>query len=111
MSSFPPEMEAFLERERREQTNFVKLTMAKQNVNQATQKALKVMDTLVHRGEQINVLEKEGETLMQSSNMFKLQVMPWWKKLFYCECLPRWWFRKENQQHQDFEEYHNFNFK
>jgi hypothetical protein len=101
MADFPPEMNAFLNKERKQQTNFVMLAQAKQNVNQTTKRAISVMDNLINRGEQINKLEQQSDELLYSSNVFRLKTTPWWKRILNCECFPQWWCQKFNDNDND----------
>lgn len=101
MKPFPPYIEKFFESERRNQINFNKLAQAKGNLRYSTARAIQALDKVIKRGEQLDAVEEKSEQLLESSNVFRLQVSPPWWKRCCCECFPKWWFNREEEEEEE----------
>ena len=93
MRPIPAEVTAYFDSVRREQQSWNKITQAKLNLEETTATAFRVLDSLHLRGQQLSAVEEQGDALVESSRIFAVSLMPWWKRWLRCMCLPRWWFK------------------
>lgn len=92
MADFSPELSKLFSNQQREQRNHVHVAMAGKNVRETKTLALQFFDKLQMRGQTLDATEATAVSLEQSSKLFLLEARPWWKRLLYCQCIPKWWF-------------------
>lgn len=57
-----------------------------------------VMGKIIQRGIQLDELEENSEHLLESSKTFIRQIVPWYRRIFFC--CPSWWFRKRQKEEE-----------
>lgn len=82
------------------QRSFNSLAVVQSNLRQTTASALSALEKIAQRGEKLEDIEKDGSLLEETSRVFASRTMPWWKRLFQCHCLPRWWFKKQKTEEE-----------
>lgn len=93
--SYPPEVRRYFEQQKREQQVYVNTAHIKKNLRETTIVAINAMDKLIQRGTQLEMVEEEAEQLQQTSKLFLVDTLPWWKFYLFCNCLPTWWCKSE----------------
>ena len=87
--------------QRTQQETLIKTSLIQNNVHQTRIVMQDNMQKIMTRGEHMDVLEDHSEELLESSELFKLQTMSWYKKWWYkamqCNCIPEWWFSYKNR--------------
>lgn len=104
-SKIPSHVLQYMDEQRREQRAFNSLAVIKGNLRDTTKTALHALDQLHQRGTQLNMTEEMGDELAHTSRIFLLEMRPWWKRLLYCDCLPRWWFDCKKKQEEKISEF------
>jgi hypothetical protein len=89
----PPEVEAYFERQRREQASHVKMTVVASTLRDTMSTMALVIDKTQERGVQLEETEIASQALLDSSRAFVIAAVPWWRRIFsYCRGLvPPWW--------------------
>ena len=72
------------ERNRREQGKFVQLAVIDRTLKGTVSLMRQNVDTAMERGQSVDTLVRKSEELTESSKLFLFEVLPWYKRLWFC---------------------------
>lgn len=85
-----PELTEAFNDQRKGQQQLVRIALIQRDVNEARVATLKMMDTLITRGNDLEKIEEQSIALEESSRAFVKEAWSW------THCFPAWWCNCKN---------------